>query len=126
MIAPSPPGCLVLSGVSKRFGSLQVLEDVSFVGHSGGRRGIIGPNGARKSTLFNIIAGELPLTSGSIELLGRDVSRLRVHERARLGLGRTFQTTMLFPRLSIIDNVLLALQALSPDRFQCIVPRARY
>lgn len=126
MSATPAPGCLVLSGVSKRFGSLQVLEDVSFVVHSGERRGIIGPNGAGKSTLFNIIAGELPLTSGSIELLGRDVSKLRVHERARLGLGRTFQTTTLFPRLSVIDNVLLALQALSSDRFQCLAPRSRY
>ena len=126
MIAANGCACLVLSGVSKRFGSLQVLDDVSFVVDSGERRGIIGPNGAGKSTLFNIIAGELPLTSGSIELLGRDVSKLRVHERARLGLGRTFQTTTLFPRLSVVENVILALQAASPDRFQCLVPRSRY
>jgi branched-chain amino acid transport system ATP-binding protein len=118
--------CLTLTNVHKRFGSLSVLEDVCFSVAAGERRGIIGPNGAGKSTLFNIISGELPLTSGSVNLLGRDVSRMPAHRRARLGLSRTFQTTTLFPKLSVVENIVLALQAHSGDRFQCIVPRSRF
>lgn len=118
--------CLELRSVSKRFGSLRVLEDVSLRVETGERRGIIGPNGAGKSTLFNVIAGELPLTSGSVELLGRDVTKSSVHNRARMGLARTFQTTTLFPRLSVSDNLVLALQAATRDRFQFLMPCERY
>ena len=118
--------CLALRGVSKRFGNLRVLEDVSFTVRAGERRGIIGPNGAGKSTLFNVIAGELPLTSGTVELLGHDVTKTTVHGRARMGLARTFQTTTLFPRLTVLENIVLALQAASPERFQCVLPRTRY
>ena len=118
--------CLALRSVSKRFGSLQVLDDVWFTVEAGEHRGIIGPNGAGKSTLFNIISGELPLTSGTVQLLGRDVSSMRAHQRARMGMSRTFQTTTLFPRLTVAENLVLALQAGSPERFQCILPRSRY
>ena len=117
--------CLELRGVAKRFGSLSVLEDVTFSVAHGERRGILGPNGAGKSTLFNIIAGELPCSGGQVTLLGRDVTRLRAHQRARLGLARTFQTTTLFPKLSVIENLALGLQASSPDRFQFVLPRRR-
>lgn len=126
MIASMPADCLTLRSVSKRFGSLQVLDDISLSVASGERCGIIGPNGAGKSTLFNIIAGELTCTSGAIALHGRDVTRTRVHERARMGLARTFQTTTLFPKLSVLENVVLALQASSSDRFQCLLPQQRY
>jgi branched-chain amino acid transport system ATP-binding protein len=118
--------CLTLKNVHKRFGSLRVLEDVCFTVAAGERRGIIGPNGAGKSTLFNIIAGELQLTSGTVQLLGRDVSRMPAHGRARMGLSRTFQTTTLFPKLTVVENLILALQAGSADRFQCILPRSRF
>jgi branched-chain amino acid transport system ATP-binding protein len=118
--------CLTLTNVHKRFGNLRVLEDVCFSVAAGERRGIIGPNGAGKSTLFNIISGELPLTSGTVSLLGCDVSHMPAHRRARLGLSRTFQTTTLFPKLSVVENIVLALQAHSGDRFQCIVPRSRF
>lgn len=118
---------LALEGVSKRFGSLQVLADVSLEVRPGERCGIIGPNGAGKSTLFNIVAGELPATAGRIRLLDRDVTRAGVHRRARMGLARTFQTTTLFPRLSVGDNVVLALQAHDPRaHFQCLIPRRRF
>jgi branched-chain amino acid transport system ATP-binding protein len=118
--------CLALGGVSKRFGNLSVLEDVSFSIRHGERCGIIGPNGAGKSTLFNIIAGDLPLTRGSVQLLRSDVTRLSAHARARRGLARTFQTTTLFPRLTVIENLVLALQAHSAERFAMLVPRSRY
>jgi branched-chain amino acid transport system ATP-binding protein len=118
--------CLVLDGVSKRFGSLSVLEDVSFTIHAGERCGIIGPNGAGKSTLFNIVAGELPPSAGSVRLLGGDVTRLSAHARARRGLARTFQTTTLFPKLTVVENLVLALQAHSRERFALLAPRNRY
>jgi branched-chain amino acid transport system ATP-binding protein len=118
--------CLALDGVTKRFGSLSVLDDVSFAIPTGQRCGIIGPNGAGKSTLFNIVAGDLPLTRGSVRFLGGDVTRRSAHGRARLGLARTFQTTTLFPKLTVLDNLVLALQAPSPERFAMLVPRSRY
>lgn len=118
--------CLHLAGVSKRFGSLGVLEDVSLTIRAGERCGIIGPNGAGKSTLFNIIAGDLPLTRGTVHFQGRDVTRLPAHARARRGLSRTFQTTTLFPRLTVIENLVLALQASSGERFNLLAPRNRY
>jgi len=118
--------CLRLDGVSKRFGSLSVLDDVSITIRTGERCGIIGPNGAGKSTLFNIIAGELPLSRGAVSFLGRDVTRVSAHARARRGMARTFQTTTLFPRLTVIENLVLALQAHSAERFTMLVPRSRY
>jgi branched-chain amino acid transport system ATP-binding protein len=117
--------CLDLRGVAKRFGSLSVLEDVTLSVDHGERRGILGPNGAGKSTLFNIIAGELPCSGGTVTLLGRDVTHMRSHQRARLGLARTFQTTTLFPKLSVVENLVLGLQAGSPERFQLVLPRRR-
>jgi branched-chain amino acid transport system ATP-binding protein len=120
-------GAMTLRGVSKRFGSLEVLRDVAFEVNPGERCGIIGPNGAGKSTLFNVIAGELAPSSGSVALFGRDVTKLGIHTRARLGLSRTFQTTTLFPRLNVLENMLLALQAHHPrEHFQCVVPRRRF
>lgn len=118
--------CLELRGISKRFGSLGVLDDVTLTVRRGERRGIIGPNGAGKSTLFNIIAGELPASGGTVHLLGRDVTRLPAHRRARAGLARTFQTTTLFPRLTAVENLVLALQAHSVERFHLLAPRSRY
>lgn len=118
--------CLELRGISKRFGSLAVLDDVTLTVRRGERRGIIGPNGAGKSTLFNIIAGELPASGGTVHLLGRDVTRLPAHRRARAGLARTFQTTTLFPRLTAVENLVLALQAHSAERFHLLAPRSRY
>ncbi len=118
--------CLALHGVTKRFGSLSVLEDVSLTIQPGERCGIIGPNGAGKSTLFNIVAGDLPLTRGNVHFLGGDVTRLSAHARARRGLARTFQTTTLFPKLTVLDNLVLALQASSRERFALLAPRSRF
>ncbi|HEX3551547.1 MAG TPA: ABC transporter ATP-binding protein [Candidatus Elarobacter sp.] len=118
--------CLELQGVTKRFGSLTVLDDVSLAIRPGERCGIIGPNGAGKSTLFNIIAGDLPLTRGSVRFFGTDVTRSSAHARARRGLARTFQTTTLFPKLTVGENLVLALQAQSAERFAMFAPRSRY
>jgi len=92
---------------------------------AGSRRAIIGPNGAGKTTLFNIITGELAATSGRLSLFGRDVTGLPAHARAALGLGRTFQITNLFGPLTVEDNMLLAVQALSPSKFAMFRPLRR-
>ena len=78
---------------------------------------ILGPNGAGKTTLFNALAGLLPSASGRIMLRGRDVTRLRTHQRAALGIGRTFQITNLFAGLTVEENIHLAVQGLSRRKF---------
>jgi branched-chain amino acid transport system ATP-binding protein len=86
----------------------------------GERRAIIGPNGAGKTTLFNAIAGEVPVSSGRVRFAGRDVTRLRTHRRAALGIGRTYQITNLFPALTVEENVQLAVQSLTPRKFSLL------
>jgi branched-chain amino acid transport system ATP-binding protein len=102
---------LLVRDVSLRFGGLQALSNVSLAVEPGERRIIIGPNGAGKTTLFNCIAGTIPPTSGSIALFGRDVTRASIHERARLGIARTFQITNLFGELTVQENAELAVAA---------------
>jgi len=116
---------LSLDGICRRFGGLEAIRDVSMSVPAGSRRAIIGPNGAGKTTLFNIITGELAATSGRLSLFGRDVTGLPAHARAALGLGRTFQITNLFGPLTVEDNMLLAVQALSPPKFAMFRPLRR-
>jgi len=109
-----PPNlALNLSNVSKAFDGLRALACVSLAVTAGERRAIIGPNGAGKTTLFGLISGETRATEGRITLFGRDVTRLPPHRRAALGLARTYQITNLFPRLTALENCLLAVQALT-------------
>ena len=103
---------LKVEHLSKSFGAINVLRDITFsVTREERRIVIIGPNGAGKTTLFNLISGELPSSGGSIHLFGRDVTRMPCYRRTRLGLARTFQISDLFPDFTLMDNVLLALQA---------------
>ncbi len=109
-----PPNlALNLSNVSKAFDGLRALDCVSLAVTAGERRAIIGPNGAGKTTLFGLISGETRAAEGRITLFGRDVTRLPPHRRAALGLARTYQITNLFPRLTALENCLLAVQALT-------------
>jgi branched-chain amino acid transport system ATP-binding protein len=108
---------LRLEGVAVAFGALRAVDGVSLSIASGERRAIIGPNGAGKTTLFNAIAGDLPATEGAIRLDGRDITRLRTHRRAALGVGRTFQITTLFMGLTVEENVRLAVRGLSGRKF---------
>ena len=117
---------LSLSDVSKEFGGLRAVDGVSLEIRAGERRAIIGPNGAGKTTLFSLISGEQAPSDGRIALFGRDVTRLAPHRRAALGLARTYQITNLFPRLSVLDNCLLAVQALSPVKLQLYAGLRRY
>lgn len=100
---------LRLDGVSKHFGGLPALQDVSFTVARGRVTAIIGPNGAGKSTLINCLTGVLAPTAGSIRFQDREIAGLPAHAVARLGIHRTFQNLRLFPRLSVLDNVLVGL-----------------
>jgi branched-chain amino acid transport system ATP-binding protein len=96
---------LTLERVTKRFGGLTAVKDVSFEVKQGDLLGIIGPNGAGKTTLFNVIAGSYPPDAGRIVFQGRDLHGLDAHEVCRLGLTRTFQLVKPFGNLSVLDNV---------------------
>jgi len=117
---------LRLDGVTKNFGGLRAVDDVALAVRPGERRALIGPNGAGKTTLFNLISGSLPVSAGSIMLFGRDVTNTPAHVRAAQGLARTFQITNLFPDLTVLDNCLLAVQALTPTRFAMLRPVGAY
>ena len=99
---------MTMESVSKNFGGLQVLEEISFSIKAGQKIAIIGPNGAGKTTLFNCIAGQLPASGGSIRFMDRDITRLSPNRRLHLGLSRSFQINSLFPELTLMDNMLLA------------------
>jgi branched-chain amino acid transport system ATP-binding protein len=106
-----------VEGLSKSFGGVIAANDVSFRVDVGGRLVIIGPNGAGKSTLFNLLNGQLPPDRGKVFLFGQDVTHLPLHKRAHLGLARSFQITSLFPELSVLENMMLALHGLRKSRF---------
>ncbi|MCM8749921.1 ABC transporter ATP-binding protein [Thermomicrobiaceae bacterium CFH 74404] len=115
---------LELQGVSRRFGGLRAVQDVSLSLAPGERRAIIGPNGAGKTTLFNVIAGDLRPTSGTIRFYGDDITHLPPHDRVRRGIARTYQTPLVFPRLSVLDNLYLAVRGVRPRRMSLRRPRA--
>src|SRR4029077_13631645 len=117
---------LSLTEVSKEFGGLRAVDGVSFALMPGERRAIIGPNGAGKTTLFSLISGEQRPTAGRVQLFGRDVTRLAPHRRAALGLARTSQITNLFPRLTVLANCVLAVQAQRPVKLHLHRPLSRY
>jgi branched-chain amino acid transport system ATP-binding protein len=108
---------LELKSLSKTFGGLQAVRGVSLKIMPGDRKAIIGPNGAGKTTLFNLISGIFPATSGQVLLFGRDVTRWPSHRRAARGMARTFQVTSLFPKLTVLDNVLLAIKGRRASKF---------
>ena len=109
---------LRVEGLTKMFGGIFSLQDVSFSVEAGERLAIIGPNGAGKSTLFNVLAGQLPATRGRVYLFGQEITALPSHRRARLGMARSFQVSNLFFNLTVLDNVLLAIQGLRAHPFQ--------
>jgi ABC-type branched-subunit amino acid transport system ATPase component len=107
----SEPPALECKRVSKRFGAIQAVHPISLRVEGGERVAVIGPNGAGKTTLFALIAGELQTDEGAVLLAGRDVTRASPQARARLGLGRTFQSARLFAEMSVAENYDLALLA---------------
>jgi len=117
---------LELRGLSKSFGGLHAVRGVNLSIRRGGRYAIIGPNGAGKTTLFNVITGIFPASSGRILLFGRDVTRWRSDQRTALGMARTFQVTSLFPRLTVLDNVLLAIKGVRASKLVMWRPLSSY
>ena len=99
---------LAVEHLFKRFGGFTAVNDVSFDVEQGEILGLIGPNGSGKSTIFNMLAGALPPTAGSIRFEGRELAGLTPHRVVHLGIGRTFQIPRPFRRLSILENAALA------------------
>ena len=108
---------LALRALSKSFGGLAAVQGVELEILPGDRAAVIGPNGAGKTTLFNLITGVFPSSAGRILLFGEDVTRWPSHRRTALGMARTFQITSLFPKLSVLDNVLLAVAGVRGTKF---------
>lgn len=117
---------LAVKNLSIDFGGLRALDDVCFSVTAGERLAIIGPNGAGKTTLFQLLSGMLFPSSGKICAFGRDITRLSAHRRAILGMGRTFQVTNLFPKLTVLGNVLLAVEAAGAAKFNLLRPLSSY
>ncbi|MFG2110858.1 ABC transporter ATP-binding protein [Micromonospora chersina] len=101
---------LAVSALTKSYGSVVAVDDVTLEVADGQRLAVIGPNGAGKSTLFALVAGTLRPTAGAVSLFGEDVTRLRDHQRARRGLVKTFQHSSVFTAMTLLDNVLLSTQ----------------
>lgn len=99
---------LSVRNLSKNFGGVTAVDDVSFEVHEGEILGLIGPNGSGKSTLFNCILGQLPATNGTVLVNGQNVAGKRPSDLNRLGVGRTFQMLQVFPDMSVLDNIILA------------------
>ena len=108
---------LVLAGVSRVFGGLRAVDDVSFSVAAGEKAAILGSNGAGKTTLFNAITGDFPPTAGRISFFGEDITALPPHERIRKGLRRTYQSSLLFRDLTVRDNLFLAVRGVASGRF---------
>jgi len=106
---------LALNGITKSFGGLSVVEDVSFNIPEGARMALIGPNGAGKTSLFNLISGVYPIDAGSISLDGIPIEAMPPRLRVRAGLARSFQNIRLMPHLSVIENVMLGQHVLADD-----------
>ncbi|WP_426417121.1 ABC transporter ATP-binding protein [Aestuariirhabdus sp. LZHN29] len=124
MVDFTPPPLLHIRGLTKKFGALEVTREVEISLEPGEIHAIIGPNGAGKTTLINQISGELPSDGGSILFQNRELCGLPVYQRARLGLGRTYQTSSLFDRMSVEHNVMLALQSREGHSFRFWRPAA--
>jgi branched-chain amino acid transport system ATP-binding protein len=108
---------LALESVTRAFGALRAVDDVSFSVAAGQRYAVLGSNGAGKTTLFNAITGDFPPTSGRIRFFGEDITALPPHERIRKGLRRTYQSSLLFRELSVRDNLFLAVRGVANGRF---------
>jgi len=101
---------LELKGVSKSFGGVHAVEDMSMVLEKGELAGLIGPNGAGKTTIFNLVTGVYDVTSGEIEFKGKNITKLKTFQVISLGIARTFQNLRLFAASSVLDNVMTAAQ----------------
>jgi branched-chain amino acid transport system ATP-binding protein len=114
---------LVLEGVTRRFGALTAIDNVSLSVAAGERRAVIGANGAGKTTLFNAITGDFPPDAGRVLFFGDNVTALPPYERIRMGIRRTYQSSLLFRELTVRDNLFLAVRGVARGRFSFLRPR---
>src|SRR6185295_19785903 len=108
--ADDAPVLLSCRGIVKRFGGIHAVDEVDLDLRQGEILGLIGQNGAGKTTLFDCISGFLPIEAGAVELRGRDVTGWAPHERARAGLGRSFQEALLYPSLTTWETIAIAFE----------------
>jgi branched-chain amino acid transport system ATP-binding protein len=117
---------LILEEISVEFGGIQALTRLTSSIEVGEKRAIIGPNGAGKTTLFNVISGMIKPASGRVLLFDKDITNYTAHLRAALGLARTFQITNLFANLSVLENIILGVQALTWTKYVFYSPTFTY
>ncbi len=108
---------LVLDHVTRAFGALRAVDDVSITVAAGQKYAVLGSNGAGKTTLFNAITGDFPPTAGRIRFFGEDITLLPPYERIRKGLRRTYQSSLLFRDLSVRDKLFLAVRGVASGRY---------
>jgi len=116
--SPAPDYALEARGLTKRFGAFAAVNNVNLAVRRGSVHALIGPNGAGKTTCFNLLTKTLQPTEGRIVYDGRDISRMRTADVARLGLVRSFQISATFPHLTVLENVRVALQSGKPTQWQ--------
>src|SRR5512139_790524 len=104
--------------LTRQFGALVAVDDVSIKVRRNSLHAIIGPNGAGKTTFFNLLSGNLEPTHGQVLFKGRDITHQPVHRTIHFGIGRSFQITNIFPNLTVFENVRLACQSLGKDNFK--------
>ena len=111
---------LETKGLTKSVGALKAVSDVDLTVEKGVIHSIIGPNGAGKTTLFNLLSGVYQPTSGNIKFQGRDITSTKLYERSRIGVGRSFQITSIFPELTVRENVRLSVQSRGKKNFSML------
>jgi branched-chain amino acid transport system ATP-binding protein len=111
--------------LSRRFGGLMAVRSVSLELHVGRVHAVLGPNGAGKSTLINLLSGDLPASSGTITYKGEDITRLSPDRRSRIGIGRSYQKTNIFPDFTALENCRLAAQSRTPRPAHLLEDAAR-
>lgn len=104
-------------GISKYFGGVEALSQVSFSVSAGEKLAVLGPNGAGKTTLINVINGLLPANAGNLYFTGKNITKFSTHERAQLGMSRSFQVDTLFHRLTVMDNVMMAFHGIGKSYY---------
>jgi len=117
---------LATRGLSRRFGGLMAVGDVALELHTGRLHAVLGPNGAGKTTLINLVSGDLPASAGSIHYKGEDITRYSPDRRSRIGIGRSYQKTNIFPGFTAFENCRLAAQSRAPRVLHVFADAAAY
>ena len=113
---------LAAEGLTRLFGGLAANKDVNITLERGVVHALLGPNGAGKSTCINMLSGDLPPSSGTIQYLGKDITALKAHQRSRIGIGRSYQRTNIFPKFTVLENCRLAAQSRNQRAWKIFTP----